>query len=191
MKDNSGNLPVVIGVLMLFVVTLGLGGIIYSFTQSEVVQEETDNSSDFARNNNQLEAEESDKNIIITPTPKELEGGSGPAIDNNSETGIPTGTYSDPPTSVKSFDYSSDYSSDLSEQYGSSVEGNRIRQQSLDTTMPDYSNPSSSNNFNRADDDSLVAPIEDDSFLRVPDTDNNEEPTEISPIEESPFQQLP
>lgn len=191
MKDNSGNLPVVIGVLMLFVVTLGLGGIIYSFTQSEVVQEETDNSSDFAHNNNQFEAEESDKNIIITPTPKEVEAGGSPTIDTNSETGIPTGTYSNPPTSVKSFDYSDDYSSDLSEQYGSSVERNRLRQQSLDSTMPDYSSPSSSNNFNRADDNSLVAPIEDDSFLRVPNTNNSEERTGISTIEESPFQQLP
>ena len=189
MKENSGNLPVVIGVVMLIVVTLGLGGIIYSFTQSEAVQEQTDNSSDFAQNNNQLEAEQLDKNIIIAPTPKEVEAGS--KIDTNSETGIPTGTYSNPPTSVKSFDYSDDYSSDLSGQYGSSVERNRLRQQNLDTTMPDYSSPSSSNNFNRADDSSLVAPIEDDSLLGVPDTDHNEESTGISTIEESPFQQLP
>ena len=191
MKENSGNLPVVIGVVMLFVVTLGLGGIIYSFTQSEAVQEQTDNSSDFARNNNQLEAEQSDKNIMIAPTPKEVEAGGSPGIDTNSETGIPTGTYSNPPTSVKSFDYSDDYSSELSEQYGSSVERNRLRQQSLDITMPDYSSPSSSNNFNRADDNSLVAPIEDDSLLGVPDTDNNDESTGISTIDESPFQQLP
>ncbi|WP_019508476.1 hypothetical protein [Pleurocapsa sp. PCC 7319] len=191
MRKNSENLPVVIGVVMLSVAVLGLGGIIYYFTQSEAVQEQTENSPDFAQKNSQLEAEKSDKNIIVAPAPTEVEGGGRSGIDPSSETGIPTGTYSNPPTSVNSFDYSDDYSSSLSEQYGSSVERNRLRQQNFDITRPDYSSPSSNNNFNQSDDNSLVEPIAEDSLLGVPNNDSNEDSPGITTIEESPFEQLP
>ena len=191
MRKNSENLPVVIGIVMLSVAVLGLGGIMYSFAQSEAVQEQTENSSDFAQNDSQLETEESDKNIIVAPVPTEVEGGGRTGIDTNSDTGIPTGTYSNPPTSINSFDYSDDYSSGLSEQYGSSVEHNRLRQQHFDAIRPDYSSPSSSNNFNQSDDNSLVEPIAEDSLLGVPNNDSNEDSPGITTIEESPFEQLP
>ena len=191
MKENSERLPVLIGLLILSVASLGLGGLIYSFARSDTVQEQTETSEDFAQENSP--SEESDKNILVAPAPVEGEGGGMTGIDSNSETGIPTGTYSNPPSTVNSFEYS-----DLPEQnssihdFDSSVERNRLSQQnsqqSLDATIPDYSSPSSSNNFNQTDDNSLIEPTEENSLLEIPDTDSDEQPTGITSLEESPFE---
>ncbi|MDJ0569496.1 MAG: hypothetical protein QNJ53_10660 [Pleurocapsa sp. MO_192.B19] len=188
MKENSENLPVIIGLIMLSVVSLGIGALMYSFARSDTFQKQTENSADFAQKNSQLEEKESDKNILVAPAPVENGGMAG--VDANPRTHIPTGTYSNPPTTVNSFEYSdsSRQNSPLND-FGSSVERNRLSQQNnINTTIPDYSRPSSSNNFNQTDDNSLIDPLEDDNFLEIPNSNNDEEPTGITSIEESPLE---
>ena len=187
MKENSERLPVLIGLLMLSVASLGLGGLIYSFARSDTVQEQTETSEDYAQENSP--SEESDKSILVAPAPVEGGGGGMTGIDSNSETGIPTGTYSNPPSTVNSFEYPDlpEHNSSIND-FDSSVERNRLSQQSLDATIPDYSSPSSSNNFNQTDDNSLIEPTEENSLIEIPDTDSDEQSTGITSLEESPFE---
>ena len=53
--------------------------------------------------------------------------------------------------------------------------------------VPDYSQPSASNNFKSAEDNSLVKPLEDDSFLEVPESKDEKPP--LSPVAEPLFGQ--
>jgi hypothetical protein len=159
--------------------------------------EDSENSN---QESNQLrESEESELNMTVAPPPAETQGGGMTGIDTNSsaefstgstgttgtssQTNITTGTNSSTPnysgyTSESSS--SSQQSSYGMSNLGSSVERNRSIQENLSTGMsdysnsnfatPDYSSPSSSNNFNQTNNQSLIEPSEDNSLL---DTSND------------------
>lgn len=183
MKQKSQSPSVLIGVGLLCFTSIGLAGVVYSFYQSDTVQEQVspEDSLEMAKENDPLEQLKKEKNIIITPVP-EQQGSGSTTLDT--ETGIPTGTYSNPPSTVESFDSSQPTSSPLN-SLDSSVERNRLNQESLSNIAPDYSSPSSSNNFNNTSDNSLVEPLENDDFLDNFDTDPSEAVTTPSLSESS------
>lgn len=196
MKKKPEHLPVIIGVAMLFVVLLTSGGLIVSFVSSDIVQqhsEDSETSEDLNPENqseaSELEASESESDITVAPRPPASQGGGMTGIDTSSssqtsQTNIAPETYSNPPSSINS-SQSSYESSELSQQdssmsnFGSSVERNRLIQENISRSssdssssslsIPDYSSPSSSNNFNQTSNQSLIEPTENNSLLEEPD----------------------
>ena len=169
MKQSSKT-PLIIGVIILTFTSLGLVGIGYTFYQNETAQEET---QPIANDNDPLEQLKKEKNIITVPVTEP--GGSSPGID--SDGGIPTGTYSEPPeAAIGSSEpiHEPIQSRPIDRSFDSSVERNRISQQRFNSTTPDYNRPSSSNNFNRTDDNSLIDSLEDDEILENPITDTED-----------------
>ena len=175
----------IIGITLVFIFPASIGGFVYSLLRSETAEKQTENPADSNLENNQFEGLPREKNIIAPAPPSNSNGASG--IDLNSTQGIPTGTYSNPPTTVKSFGESGVSDASRPSEIDSSVERNRLIQQSIDKSIPDYSTPSSSNNFNRSEENSLIDSLEDDSFLEIPER-SNEEPAITSPTTE-PFLQ--
>ena len=165
-KRKSESLSVLVGVGILALATLSSGGLAYSFYRTEIA-EEKEESSDMANDDSPFEQLKKEKNMVITPVPTDRSG-SGTTKSNNS--GIPIGTYSNPPTTINP----------TSNLYSTEA-GRRIN--NIDS-IPDYSSPASSNNFNSTN-NSLIKPLEDNSFLDTPSTDNPSWDT--SPLEESPF----
>ena len=170
MKPSSKT-PLIIGVAILIFTSLGLVGIGYTFYQNETAQEET---PPIANDNDPLEQLKKEKNINTVPV-TEPEG-SSPGIDSDNQ-GIPTGTYSEPPEAAIGSSEPIDEpieSRPIDRSFDSSVERNRISQQRFDTATPDYNRPSSSNNFNRTNDNSLIDSLEDDEILENPITDTED-----------------
>lgn len=171
----------IIGITLVFVFPASMGGFVYSLLRSETAEKQTENSADSNLENNQFEGLPREKNMIAPAAPTNSSGASGIGLDSTQ--GIPTGKYSNPPTTVKSFGDSGFSDASRPPEIDSSVERNRLIQQSLDQSIPDYSTPSSSNNFNRSQENSLIDPLEDDSFLEIPDR-SNEEPSITFPTTE-------
>lgn len=175
-KRNSGNTSIIIGASILALITLGLIGVGYSFYTNETAEEESD-SSEIVEENNPYENLKKEKNFVTTPVTERESSGVGRL---ELEEGIPTGTYSNPPTTVNSFD-ESDITTDRPinspiNNYGSSVESNRLSQERFSSQTPNYSRPSSSNNFDNSNsENSLIEPLEDDDFLDVPGTNPSED----------------
>ena len=187
MKRNSGNTSVLIGVCLLASVALGMGGIAYSFYRSEAAREEQE-SSDMANDDSPFEQLKKDNNMVTTPV-TEPQGGSGGGSGgiNFRPEGIPTGTYSNPSTSISSFGSENPTQADRPlENLGSSVERNRLSQERIGSDTPDYSRPSPSNNFNSTSENSLVQPLGSDDLLEAPSTSTTKQP-ETSPLTESSF----
>ncbi len=178
MKKDSGYLSILAGISILAAVFLGLGGIAYSFYRSEIA-EEKEESLDIANDDSPFEQLKREKNIVITPVPEE-KGGSGKIVETE---GIPTGTYSNPPTEINTS--GSSYSTEINRP-NPMVESNNFNSESLIDNQPDYSRPSSSNNFNNSDDNSLIEPLENDDFLDVPEN-NSDDLLETPPLTESSF----
>ena len=184
MQKKSRYSPVLIGVVMLFIVALGMGGIAYSFYRTEIAEEQEE-SSDMANDDSPFEQLKKEQGIVITPVPQQ-EGGSGGIDLNSNEEGIPTGTYSNPPAIVDSTAglYSAEPNRPLN-NFSSSVESNQLNQERFSNDMPNYTSPSSSNNFNSTSDNSLVEPLDNSDLLESPDeTDTS---IEASPLENSSF----
>lgn len=182
MLDNYKSIPVLIGVSILFLVPVGIGGFAYTLLRNENAERQPGNTA-----NSQPERAAStglarETNIRPLPSAPENSGG-GAGIDSNSTQGIPRGKYSNPPARIGSTGTDLPSTSRPSSYFDSSVERNRLNQDSLDSVVPDYNTPSSSNNFNGSDDNSLLTPLEDDSFLEVPQSDEEELPT-LSPVAE-------
>lgn len=118
--------------------------------------------------------------------PAESRGGGGGEID--ATTGIPTGTYSNPPTTIESGSETvPQKSAPPTEDFTSSVDRNRSIQQSLnnnsvDNSFPDYSSPAPSNNYNNSQDNSLIKPLEENSLLESPATTRETVP--LAPVGE-------
>lgn len=188
MKPKSASFPIIMAVSIILTVFVGLSGIVISFISSDSVQkrinkEGTQAQDGFAGNNQQEE-----KNILVAPAPAPApsKGGANAVTESNSQTGIPIGTYSNPPTAVKSSGNSYTPDTSTSEQnspignFGSSsIESNRLTQQNGTLRTPDYSSDSPSNNYNSSnsnsltDENSLVAPVESDTFLKSPSTSSS------------------
>jgi X-X-X-Leu-X-X-Gly heptad repeat protein len=165
-KQNSESLPIIIAVSIALTVFVGLSGIVMSFISSDAVQEKTDQEGTEAQDGFATNNQEEDKNILTAPAPALVappSGGNSDATELNSETGIPTGTYSNPPTTVKSSgnSYTSDTStseqnSPINNFGSSSVESNSLTQQNGTSGIPDYSSASPSNNYNSSSSTSLT-----------------------------------
>lgn len=176
MKRNSGSISIIIGASILILMSLGLAGTVYSLYLGDSERQESD-SPETAAKNDPLARLKKEKNINITPVPEDTGSGTR-TLDT--ETGIPTGTYSNPPTTVNSFG-SSDTGIDRPiDNYGSSVERNRLNQERFSSTTPDYSKPASSNNFNNTSDNSLIEPLDNSDFLDT-STSTSEEESLTSP----------
>jgi hypothetical protein len=193
MLDNQKSIPLLIGVSILFLIPVGIGG--FAFTSlrndndSAEKQTGTANSQPEGVTSPELARE---TNIPRTTMPAAPESrGSEGGVGLEPTEGIPTGTYSNPLTSITTTGTDLPGISRPIDDSDSSVEQNKLSQESLDSSTPDYSAASSSNNFNRSaenydenyDENSLLTPLEDDSFLEVPESDE-EEPSTLSPVSE-------
>lgn len=183
MQKKSGYWSVLIGVGMLFSVALGSGGLAYSFYRTEIAEEEKE-SSDIANDDSPFEQLKREKNIVISPIPKEKDGSRG--MNSNSH-GIPTGTYSNPPNTINSTAglYSTEENTSI-DDFDSRIESDRLTQDSITDAPIDYSRPSSSNNFNSTSGNSLVKPLDEGGFPETPTTRKNYL-SETSPLKESSF----
>ena len=179
-QKKSESLSVLLGIGLLALVLLGAGGIAYSFYRTEIAEEQEE-SSDMANDDSPFEQLKREKNMVITPVPTS-QGGSG---SSTNKPGIPTGTYSNPPSTINPAggSYSTQTSSPL-DDFDSSVESNRLNRDRLDNT-PDYSRPASSNNFNN-NDGSLIEPLENEPLWETP-SNTTDSSLERSPLEQSPF----
>ena len=184
MRKDSGYLSIVLGVGILAAVFLGMGGIAYSFYRTEIA-EEKEESLDMANDDSPFEQLKREKNIVITPVPED-KGGSG--VRDLETEGIPTGTYSNPPTTVTTT--SDNLHSTESNSLDSASPGDRFNSESLSESLidnqPDYQSSSSESNFDSGSNNSLIEPLESSDFLDVPENDSDS-PIETPALTESPF----
>lgn len=189
MLDNQKSIPLLIGVSILFLIPVGIGG--FAFTSLRNDSDSAEKQTGGA--NSQPEGVASpglarETNIPRTKMPAAPESnGSGAGVGSSSTQGIPTGTYSNPPTSITTTGTDLPGINRPIDDFDSSVERNKLNQESLDSFSSDYNAASSSNNFNRSDENydenSLLTPLEDDSFLEVPESDDEESST-LAPVSE-------
>ena len=190
-RSKNKSIPLIIGLGILIVVPLSIGIAISTALQGD----EESQPGEIANPNAEQDPFsdlESEQGIKVSPVPSTESRGGAPAIEQPTE-GIPTGTYSNPPASIGSSGSNLPSSTSVPlDDSGSSVENNQLIQENINSntntdTLTDYSSPSSSNNFNRTQDNSLVDPLEDDSFLDVPEADSDPNDTTIAPATEPLF----
>lgn len=177
MLDNYKTLPFIIGVGLILIFPIVIGTIAVSVVQNDSEGQETTESATEENSSNVWTGKQ---NIEITPVPPTDNRGSGVGYDSSQ--GIPIGKYSNPPTRIETFE---EYDSEIDRSPnspGSSVEFNRLQQNNLDGDLPNYSAPSSSNNFKSGEDNSLTDSLSPDT-LEVPQSDLDEESElEIPPL---------
>ena len=176
MLDDYKSISFLAGVSILLLIPIGIG----AFTYSTLTNDESSPPEQSATNDNL--GEDSDVQFAPVPTYQSETGGS----NADSTEGIPTGKYSNPPTNIETGSGMPSAGSRSRSDFDSSVDRNRLRQQTTINSTPDYSAPSSSNSYNEPEDNSLVAPLEDDSFLETPE--NETESVPLSPVAEPLFQ---
>lgn len=187
MLDNPKSIPLLIGVSILFLIPIGIGAFTYT-----AIQDESDSQQGEAADSQPDGAAPpglaTETNMRPRPMPSPPRESRGTVEDSRSTEGIPTGKYSNPPTKIQSGGVDLPGATRPVDDFDSSIERNKQNQE-IDTNImrPDYSAPSSSNNFNRSDDNSLITPLEEEDFLEVPDSDDEEAPT-LSPFNESSTQ---
>ena len=183
-QKKSVSTSVLVGVSLLFLVVLGMGGIAYSFYRTEIA-EEIEESADMANDDSPFEQLKKEKNMVIVPVPEE-NGGSG-GTNFNTE-GIPTGTYSNPPSNITSTSssYSTETNRPIDDSNSSVYSNSQSSRRSLVDPLPNYSSSSSSSNFNRTSNNSLIEPLDSSDFLDVPSNDRNQ-PIETPALGESSF----
>ena len=183
MLDDYKSLPFIFGVCLLLLVPIGIGSFAYSTLRNDAEETEAE-TADFQPDRDPFDGLAREQNIKPTPIPPVESSGSA-GVGSDSDEGIPTGKYSNPPAQIGSFgsdSYDPSQSRPLDDR--SSVELNRLRQQTIDSQTPDYSTPASSNDFKDTEDNSLIDPLSDDSFLEVPETEDSEP---VSPVTEPLF----
>ena len=205
MKNNSSRRLVIIGILLLSTTALLLAEALNSFYSENVAPDEK-NSQKTAQDYNPYEKSngEDKQKIISVPPPA---AGSGSVETNNDfKDGIPTGTYSHPPKTIKSSGSSSLSPESPLRDNNSSIERNKSIEENMaaentQSTIPNYSQPSSSNNFNSSTSNSLtgslgggtsgnsnspIQPLGDDSTsLEIPSSQRESRPITPSPLEKS------
>ncbi|MGL5833006.1 MAG: hypothetical protein ACRC1Z_07205 [Waterburya sp.] len=173
MLDNYKSVPFLACICTLLLIPLGIGALVYSSVRSDYTGESTEKPEEASATGGSLGGA-SAKSSNQYAFPSESRGGGGGEIDATK--GIPTGTYSNPPTAIESGSETvPQKSSPLTEDFDSSVDRNRSIQQSLnnssvDNSFPDYSSPAPSNNYNNSQDNSLIKPLEENSLLEAPAT---------------------
>ena len=204
MKNNSSRRLVIIGVLLLSTTALILAGALNSFYSQNVAPEEK-NSQKTAQDYNPYEKSngEDEQKIISAPPPNP--GSGSVEINNDFKEGIPTGTYSHPPKTIRSSGSSSLSPESPLRDNNSSVERNKSIEENMaaenaQSTTPNYSQPSSSNNFNSStsnltgslggntsdNTNSPIQPLGDNSTsLEIPSSQRESRPLTPSPLEKS------
>lgn len=193
MLDNYKSVPFLAGISILLITSVSIGAFVYSYFRAD----STDAAGESKTETDSLGGTGTDQ-IKSAPFPSVESSGAGSNTD--STTGIPTGTYSNPPTTIEtgSEDLVPKTSQSPINNFESSVDRNRAIQQtmndSMDHSIPDYSAPASSNNYQDTQDNSLIKPLEDDSLLESsqsnPDTVPLTPATEpLSPSSSSPLSQ--
>jgi hypothetical protein len=163
MLDNHKSVPFLAVISILLLIPVGIGALVYSSVRSDY----TDQSS---KKPGESTAESSPQFAPSAP--------SGGGHDFNPTKGIPTGTYSNPPTSIESGREiaPSNTSPQPIDDFPSSVDRNRAIQQSvnnsssLEHAIPDYSDPAPSNNYQSTQDNSLIKPLSQSSILETPES---------------------
>ncbi|MEN9567144.1 MAG: hypothetical protein RLZZ69_2340 [Cyanobacteriota bacterium] len=200
MLDNYKSIPFLAGLCLLFITPLSLGAFVYSSFRADVTEQSSETAEDSTEQNDSLGGLTTESNIKTAPSPLP-ESGSG-VSNTDSTTGIPTGKYSNPPTTLETgsdglIPQTSQEPIDNFDNLGSSVDRNQAIQQTINDpsdsidssaySTPDYSSPSSSNNYNDTQDNSLIQPAENDSLLETPESDSLlEPPTENDSLFETP-----
>lgn len=183
MPDNYKSLPFIFGVSLMLLFPLGIGGFVYTSLRNEADEQQT-GQADSSPETSTFEGLPREQNIRPAPIPSpENSGGAGTSSDSE---GIPIGKYSNPPTQIESSGEQAISRNRPLDDSGSSVDRNRLIQDA-NMLAPDYSQPSASNNFKGTEDNSLVDPLEDDSFLEVPESEDETPP--LSPVAEPLFGQ--
>jgi hypothetical protein len=175
MLDNYKSVPFLAVISILLLIPVGIGALVYS----SVSNDRTDQSSKKAGESTAATsfAGESARKSSTQFAPSVPSGG---GHDLKPTTGIPTGTYSNPPTTIESGRgiAPSSTSQQATDDFPSSVDRNRAIQQSLndspssslDLSVPDYSDPAPSNNYQSTQDNSLIKPLSESSLLETPES---------------------
>jgi len=178
MSKNQTSVSMIVGISILFLVPLFVGTAITAAFQAE--ENEQQEIEDAGVESSPFSDAKSKQSLEVTPLPETGSIGSG-TVENQIQ-GIPTGTYSNPPASFSSSGddvTTTDTSRRPLEDFDSSIEENQLRQRENNSFVTDFSSPAASNNFNNTESNNLVNPL-DDSFLEVPES-NNDASTTISP----------
>ena len=175
---SKRNIPIIVGVSLLILVPLCAGvGINFAISDPESEAEGVPKEA-FNPNPEGMEG------IKVAPVSPNEGKGSGVPLELPTE-GIPTGTYSNPPTSIGSSGSGLPSSSQPLGDNSSSVESNQLGLESQSrNSYPRYDSPSYSTDFSGSQDNSLVNPLEDDSFLDAPEASDSDT---TSPVAEPLF----
>jgi hypothetical protein len=200
MLDNYKSVPLMACVFGLLLIPVGIVALTFASLRSDYTdqsQEKTEESSATGSSFGGASTKSSKQFSFPSSEP----AGGGGEIDPN--TGIPTGTYSNPPTTVETGSETvvpPRKSSPSTADFSSSVERNRSIQQSLnsgsannslsdfggsaessiDNSLPDYNSPAPSNNYNNSQDNSLIKPLEENTLLESPTTSRETVP--LAPV---------
>lgn len=186
MLDDYKSIPFLAGVSLLLLTTVSIGAFAYSSLRSDYAEQSTDKPGETSTKDSLTGGSATESKSKASSYP-ELEPSGGGDITNKT-TGIPTGTYSNPPTTIETGSDVMPKTPDPSlndDDLESSVERNKAIQQTLnqDNSLPDYSRPSSSNNYHNSQENSLIKPLEENSLLEAPQSDRNDSMTPL----EDPF----
>jgi hypothetical protein len=174
MPDNYKSVPFLAGISLLLITSVSIGAFVYSSLRADSTDQSTETAEDGTATSESFDGSGTESQIKAAPYVSPESESNGAGSNTNSTTGIPTGTYSKPPAAIKTEGKTAkeaipDTSQSLIESFESSVDRNRAIQQkmddSIDQSIPDYSTPSASNNYNDNQDNSLIKPLEDDSLL--------------------------
>ena len=185
MLDDYKSLPFIAGISILFLIPLSIASFTYvSLTEDSGNANSSTTSGEpqtAGRSKNSATGLEEENNFRVVPIPpSNSQAGSG---NFDSDSGIPIGKYSNPPTNIPAGKGITSTTTNRGiDDSDSSIDRNRAIQHSFDNddnSTPDYSAPSSSNNYQMPERNSLVAPLEDDSFLEPPESDRDSEPATI------------
>jgi hypothetical protein len=173
MLDNYKSVPLLACVFTLLLIPVGIGSLVFASLRSDYTDQSTEKTEESATTGSSFGGASTKGGSQFSFPSSEPAGGGG-EIDPNK--GIPTGTYSNPPTTIESGSETvavPKKSSPPMADFASSVERNRSIQQSLnsdsvDNSLPDYSSPAASNNYQNTQNNSLIKPLEENSLLESP-----------------------
>jgi hypothetical protein len=175
MLDNYKSIPFLAGISILLITPLSMGAFVYSSFRADSTDQSTETEKGSTAKSDSFGGSAS-SNIKAAPLPLSESGSGGGNAD--STTGIPTGTYSNPPTTIEtgSEELIPTTSRSPINNFESSVDRNRAIQQTMNDlsnhSVPDYSSPASSNNYQDTQDNSLITPVEDDSLTTPVEEDS-------------------
>jgi hypothetical protein len=179
MLDNYKSVPFLAVISILLLTPVGIGALVYSSVRSDYADQSSKKAGESTAASSSLGESARKSSAQFAPSAPSSGG-----RDLNPTTGIPTGTYSNPPTTIKSgsgiapTDTSPQNNPQPIDDFPSSVDRNRAIQQSLnnspgsslDHSIPDYSNPAPSNNYKSTQDSSLIKPLSESSLLKTPES---------------------